>query len=118
MLCGAFAFLALILSAVGIFGVMAYQAGRRRQEIGVRLALGAGRDRVVAMVLRESALIVVAGIIAGLPLACFLPKLVDPLLFGLAATDPGTFLAATLVLLTTGIAAAWIPAWRASLHTF
>jgi predicted permease len=114
MLCGVFAGLALILSAVGIFGVMAYQAGRRRQEIGVRLALGAGRDRVVAMVLRESILTVIAGIVAGLPLAYFLPKLVNSLLYGLQATDPGIFLTAILVLLVTAIAAAWIPAWRAA----
>lgn len=114
LLCGIFALLALVLSAVGIFGVMAYQAGRRRQEIGVRLALGAGRDRVIAMVLRESILMVLAGILAGLPLAYFLPKLMDQLLFGLKANDPSMFIAATLVLLVTAIAAAWIPAWRAA----
>jgi predicted permease len=113
-LCGVFAGLALILSAVGIFGVMAYQAGRRKQEIGVRLALGAGRDRVIGMVLRESILMVVLGIGAGLPMAYFLPKLVDSLLYGLQATDPGQFVGATGVLLVTAIAAAWIPAWRAS----
>jgi macrolide transport system ATP-binding/permease protein len=113
-LCGVFAVLALVLAAVGIFGVMAYQAGRRRQEIGVRLALGAGRDRVVRMVLRESVLMVILGICAGLPLAYFLPRLVDSFLFGLQASDPGQFIGATAVLLLTAVAAAWIPAWRAA----
>ncbi|MBY0505101.1 MAG: ABC transporter permease [Bryobacteraceae bacterium] len=111
---GTFALLALALSAVGIFGVMAYQAGRRRQEIGVRLALGAGRGRILSMVLRESVVTVLCGILLGLPLALLLPKLVDNLLYGLKASDPRAFLAAALVLLATALAAAWIPAWRAA----
>lgn len=114
MLSSSFALLALALSAVGIFGVMAYQAGRRRQEIGVRLALGAGRGRVLAMVLRESVLMVVAGLLAGLLLAFGLPKFVDGLLFGLKASDPGVFLLAALVLLVTALIAAFVPAWRAA----
>ena len=106
--------LALTLTCIGIFGLVAYTVSLRTKEIGIRLALGAGRDRVVGMVLRESVLMVVAGILAGLPLAYFLPRLVDSLLYGLEATDPGQFVGATLVLLVTAIVAAWIPAWRAS----
>ncbi len=110
----AFAALALVLSAIGIFGVMAYQAAQRRQEIGVRLALGARRHTVIRLVLGESLLMVGGGILLGLPAAYYLPTFVDTLLYGLKATDPAQFLIAIAVLLFTGLLAAWIPAWRAS----
>jgi ABC-type antimicrobial peptide transport system permease subunit len=103
-----------LLAAVGLFGVMAYAVARRRREIGIRMALGATTRRVRGMVLRESVLIVLAGLVVGLPAAFGLSRLVESMLYHVETHDKWSFLAAALLMLAIGAAAAWLPARRAS----
>ncbi len=111
-LAGAFGVLAISLAAVGLYGLIAYLAVGRRSEIGVRLALGATRLGVVLMMLRESAWLVVAGLIAGLALSVGLSRGASRLLFQLAPTDAATWTIAALVLSAVAAIAAIVPAWR------
>jgi putative ABC transport system permease protein len=106
--------LALVLAAVGIFGLMYQAVAKRTQEIGVRMALGAGQSSVVNMVLREGMLLTCAGVVLGLLGALGLSRLISGLLFGVGATDPITYAAAALVLGTTALLACWLPARRAA----
>jgi ABC-type antimicrobial peptide transport system permease subunit len=106
--------LALLLAAVGLYGVMSYMVEQRRQEIGIRMALGAGRSRVLRMVLRESAVLVIAGVAAGAGLAIFSARYAESLLFGLTATDPLTIGMSVVGLAFIGACASLIPAWRAT----
>jgi predicted permease len=114
MLSGFFGGLALLLAAIGLYGVMSYMVEQRRQEIGIRMALGAGRGRVLRMVLRESAVLVLIGVAAGAGLAVLGSRYAESLLFGLTATDPLTLTAAVVGLALTGACASLIPAWRAA----
>jgi len=114
MLSGFFGGLALLLAAVGLYGVMSYMVQQRRQEIGIRMALGAGRGRVLRMVLRESAVLVTVGVIAGAGLALFSSRYAESLLFGLTATDPLTIVLSVIGLTAIGAGASAIPAWRAA----
>jgi macrolide transport system ATP-binding/permease protein len=109
-----FGILAAMLAAIGVFGVMAYMVARRRREIGIRLALGATARGVRWMVLRESVVIVVAGLAIGVPAALALSRLAASLLYGVKPHDVWSFLAAALLMAAAGAAAAWIPARRAS----
>ena len=86
-----FAALAMVLAALGIYGVMAFDVTRRIQEIGVRMALGADRGRVLAMVLRQGLTLAVAGVVIGLAGAFALTRVLQAQLFGVARTDPATF---------------------------
>jgi predicted permease len=113
-LSGAFGVLALVLSLVGLYGVMSFVVTRRTREIGVRLALGATRASAVGLVLRDAAVMIGAGIALALPCAAALGKLVQSQLFGVTATDPATVAAAALVLAAGALAAAVVPAWRAA----
>jgi putative ABC transport system permease protein len=113
-LSSAFGFLALLLACVGLYGTMAYAVARKTNEIGIRMALGAERGAILGMVLRETAAIVVAGIVVGVPAAWIASSLLKTRLFGLTPHDPwsiGLSVAATL--LVTMIAG-YIPARRAS----
>jgi len=83
-----FAALAVVLAAVGLYGLMAYGVARRRNEIGVRVALGATRGRVVLMIVRETAILVAAGVAAGIGLAVWSGRAAAALLYGLTASDP------------------------------
>lgn len=112
-LLGAFAVLAIVLAAVGIYGVIAYDVLQRRQEIGIRLALGATRRSVVALVLSQGMRLVVAGAAAGLGLAALASGAIAPLLFEVAPRDAAVFAAVAALLVTTGALACWIPALRA-----
>lgn len=109
-----FGVLALLLAALGLFGVVSYSVGRRRTEIGIRLALGARPASVVWLVGARIAWLIGAGIVAGLGLSLWAARFADALLFGLRPTDPLTFSLAAVVLLIVGIAAAAIPSLRAS----
>jgi predicted permease len=109
-----FGILALALACVGIYGITTYTVTQRTNEIGIRLALGAQRGRVRAMVLRESTWLTVLGIGAGLAAALALSQLVKSMLYGLSSTDPISLTAAALLLLTVALSASWIPAARAS----
>ncbi len=114
LLLALFAVVALALSAIGIYGVVAYAVTERTHEIGVRLALGArGRD-VVAMVVGQGVAPAIAGAVLGMAAAAMLTRLMSSLLYDVTATDPLTFGAVSLVLLLVAIGAAWLPARRAT----
>lgn len=111
---GAFAVLALLLSATGIFGLLAYTVEQRRREIGIRIAVGASQAGVVRTVVRAGLAPVLVGLVAGLVGALLAARLLQGLLYGVPATDPASFTAAGLLLLVAGLVAAWVPARRAT----
>jgi predicted permease len=106
--------LATLLAAIGLYGVMAYTVTRRTTEIGIRIALGASRNNVQWLVLKESLLMVVAGLVVGFPAAFALTRFVKTLLYGVTPVDPVSFAAAFLLMIAVAAAAAWLPARRAS----
>ena len=110
----AFGALATLLAAIGLYGVMSYAVARRTREIGIRMALGAERGRVLWLVLKEVAVMAVAGILGGLTAALWLTRQVQSQLFGLAPSDPATLAAATALLALIAFAAGYIPARRAT----
>ncbi|MCM2255658.1 MAG: ADOP family duplicated permease [Vicinamibacteria bacterium] len=111
---GGFAVLALLLAALGIFGVVGWSVAERRRELAVRLALGAGRADVLGLVLRDGLAPVAAGVLAGLAAAAVLARLVRSLLFEVSAADPAIFALAAGLLLAAAVAACLPPALRAS----
>jgi putative ABC transport system permease protein len=113
-LLGAFAALALTLAAVGLYGVVSYSVAQRRQELGVRIALGASVRRVVALVVRQGLRPALAGALAGLTGALVVTRVMTNMLFGIAPTDPLTILAVALVLATVAVLASLAPAARAA----
>jgi predicted permease len=113
-LIGLFSLAALLLSAIGIYGLMHYFVEQRTNEIGVRMALGARQGNVLALVLRQGLALAGFGIVAGMLGAWGLTRLLSSLLFGVTPTDPLTFAAAPAILLAVAALACWIPARRAS----
>jgi ABC-type antimicrobial peptide transport system permease subunit len=113
-LLGFFAGVALLLAAAGTCSVMAYAVSRRTQEIGLRLALGAGRGDVLRMILRQATVRIAIGATAGLAGAILLTRLMSRLLYAVQPGDPATFAAATAFLLGVAFVASIVPAWRAS----
>ena len=111
---GFFGALALILAAVGLYGVMAYSAARRAREIGIRIAMGARRSAVLWMVLRGSLVLVLAGLAIGVPVSLVAARKVAPVLFGIRTDDSLTFVTTAAVLLAVGLASAFLPARRAA----
>jgi predicted permease len=111
---GAFAALALLLSVVGLYGVVAYSAGQRTREIGVRMALGAQRSTVYGLVLREAARLAIIGICIGLFGALFAASLMHRLLFGVRSWDVPTLIGVAVVLGIASVAASYVPARRAA----
>ena len=113
-----FASLALLLAAIGLYGVISYSVIRRQNEIGIRLALGAQTQSVLWLVLRESLLLLLIGVALGLPLtiACtrVAASFLQTQLFGIHATDPTTIAAAIAIVSAMTIIAAWLPARRAT----
>jgi ABC-type antimicrobial peptide transport system permease subunit len=106
--------IALLLAAIGLFGLMSYSVARRTNEIGIRMALGAERLHVLRMVMGESMALVVIGIVLGVVVALAAGRFVAALLFGVAATDTLTMIAAVLVMLVVSAFAGYLPARRAS----
>ena len=105
---------ALMLGAIGIYGVMSYIVSQRRAEIGLRLALGAEPRRVVEMIVRQGAIVTIAGAVTGLAAALAGSRVLGSLLYGVSARDPGVFTATTLALLAVALFACWLPARRAA----
>lgn len=113
-LCTAFAILALTIACVGLYGAMSYRVARRTGEIGIRMALGAPRRRVVWMVLREVVLLAAAGVAISVPTALAASKLVESFLFGMKPNDPLALIGSVVTLVTAAILAGYVPARNAS----
>jgi predicted permease len=113
-LTGLFSLLALLLAAIGLYGVMSYNVVRRTNEIGIRIALGAQTPAVQWMILSESLLLLAIGVGLGLPLTLLTTKYIKDQLFGLSALDPMTFTVALIVVSAMTLFAAWLPARRAT----
>jgi predicted permease len=112
-LLGAIAGLALLLAAIGTYGVLSYMVAERRREIGIRMALGADQGNVLALVMRQGLLLTTGGIVVGLAGAFALNRLIASLLFGVPPTDPATMVAVGATITVVAAVACWIPAWRA-----
>lgn len=110
----AFGVVALLLAALGLYGVLSYGVARRTSEIGIRKALGAQHGAVMRMILRETGLLLVLGLIAGVALSAAGIRFITSRLYGLAPTDPVALGAAITVLAGVALLAAWLPAYRAS----
>jgi macrolide transport system ATP-binding/permease protein len=113
-LCTAFAILALAIACMGLYGAMSYKVARRTGEIGIRMALGAQRSRVVWMVLREVVLLAAAGLAISVPIALAASKLVESFLFGMKPNDPLALTGSVATLVTAAILAGYLPARKAS----
>jgi putative ABC transport system permease protein len=113
-LLGGFALLALLLAAIGIYGVISYSVAQRTREIGIRIALGAQIRDVIKLILKQGLALAIVGLAAGLLVSFFMTKLMSSLLFGVSATDPVTFGSVALILLFVALLACYIPARRAA----
>jgi len=114
VLLSVFAGLALLLSAVGIYGVISYSVTQRTQEIGIRMALGAERSQILRMVMRQGATLSLAGVVLGLAASLGLARLITTMLFQVGATDPPTFSVVPVLLMVVATVAAYLPALRAT----
>jgi putative ABC transport system permease protein len=114
LLLGLFGAIALLLAAIGIFGVLSYSVSRRTHELGIRMALGAESSSVLKMILRETLALTLCGIAVGLPCALVTGRLIRHLLFGVAPYDPGTLALVSVVLVAVGTLACYIPARSAT----
>jgi ABC-type antimicrobial peptide transport system permease subunit len=113
-LTGALGALAAMLAVIGLYGVISYTVARRRNEIGIRLALGASRRRVVLLVLRETMLLLLAGLMVGIAISLAATRVASSLLFGLSPHDAPTLIASASLLATSALLGSYIPALRAS----
>jgi len=113
-LLGAFAGLALLLAAVGTYGVLSYMVTERRREIGVRMALGASRASVIGWVMKQGLLATVVGVIVGVAGAFAANRMMASLLFGVQPTDAATMAGVIATMSAVAAVACWLPGWRAS----
>jgi putative ABC transport system permease protein len=113
-LLSAFAGIAMLLAAAGIYGVISYSVAQRTRELGIRMALGASRGQILRMVIQHSLGLVVIGVAIGLAGSLFLTRLMTGMLFNVRATDPFTFAAVALILACVGLIAGYLPARRAT----
>jgi predicted permease len=111
---GAFALLAVLLSCIGLYGLVAYNTARRTREIGLRMALGATRRSVAGSILCEALRLVLAGLVIGMPAALALARLIKSQLYGVAPADPITLTGGGILLIAVALLSAWIPARRAA----
>jgi ABC-type antimicrobial peptide transport system permease subunit len=109
-----FGILATLLAAIGLYGVMAYTVTRRTREIGIRLALGAGRGNLLTLVMREVAVLTLVGVAIAIPAALALTRLVRSELYGIVPNDPLSIVLAALLLISVALLAGYIPANRAT----
>ena len=110
----AFSALALVLSAIGIYGVISYLTGQRTHEIGVRVALGASSKDVLSMVLGQGMRMTLIGVAIGIAVAFGLTRLITKMIYGVGATDPLTFVGVAVLLSAVALCACYIPALRAT----
>ncbi|HLH01622.1 MAG TPA: ABC transporter permease [Bryobacteraceae bacterium] len=114
LLLSIFAGIALILAAIGIYGLMSYSVEQQTQELGIRMALGAGRAEVLRLIVRQGMIPAIAGVAVGLAIAFALTQLLSTLLYGVKANDPLTYASVALVLLLVALFSTWVPALRAA----
>jgi putative ABC transport system permease protein len=114
LLFGVFALAALLLAAVGLYGVLAYSVAQRTHEIGIRLALGAQKRDVLWLIVRQGLGLTLLGVALGLAAAMALTRVLQNLLYGISATDPATFASIALLLISVACLASFIPARRAT----
>jgi ABC-type antimicrobial peptide transport system permease subunit len=114
LLMGLFAGLALVLALLGIYAVMSYLVAQRSHEIGIRLALGAGMNDVLQLILKTGLSLTLAGVVIGLGAAWALTRFLSSLLFGISATDAWTFVGVSLLLTLVALVACYLPARRAT----
>src|SRR6185503_16041554 len=113
-LMGVFAVIALVLTSIGLYGVISYLVNQRTQEIGIRMALGAQVGHILRMVLRQGMLLVLIGVALGLAASFLVTRLITKLLFQVSATDPMTFVGISLLLIGVALVACYLPARRAT----
>ena len=111
---GGFAALALLLSAIGIYGVLAYDVSLRTREIGIRGAIGASRPQIMRLIMRQAAGKIVAGSLLGLVSAVMLSRYIADLLYELSPTDPLAYASVTILLVAVALLASYLPARRAA----
>jgi putative ABC transport system permease protein len=109
-----FGLLALLLACIGLYGILSYGVASRTNEIGIRMAIGAGRREVFWLILRESLLLVIVGVVVGLPIIFAVTRLASSLLFGLTPTDPVSLFLAALLMLVVALVAGYLPSRRAT----
>ncbi|HEY2149753.1 MAG TPA: FtsX-like permease family protein, partial [Vicinamibacterales bacterium] len=114
LLLATFAVVAVLLAAIGVYGVLAYLVSQRTQEIGVRLAIGATPGNVVGLFVREGAMLMAIGVACGLAGALLVTRALSTLLFGVTTTDPLTFAAVAVTLTIVALLASYVPARRAA----
>jgi len=114
LLLSSFAAIALLLAAIGLYAVLSYMVVQRTHEIGLRMALGAQRGKVLQLVLNRGISLAIVGLALGIAVAALLTRFLASLLYGLKPSDPATLIAAAILLIATALAAGWLPAWRAS----
>ncbi len=114
MLLSLFGLLALSLASIGLYGILAYSVNQRTREIGLRMALGAARSAVLALILKQGMRLVLAGLVIGCAVALLVDRLLSRMLFGVSPGDPASVAAAAVVLLAVALIACYLPAWRAS----
>jgi ABC-type antimicrobial peptide transport system permease subunit len=114
LLSGFFAALALLLASIGLYGLMSYAVTRRTREIGVRVAMGAQRENILWLVLRETLTLALVGVAIGIPAALVASRLIATMLFGITPTDPPTIAVVSALLLAVAAFAGYLPARRAS----
>jgi ABC-type antimicrobial peptide transport system permease subunit len=113
-LLGAFAGLALLLAAIGTYGVLSYMVTERRREIGIRVALGATRSHVLTQIMKQGLQVTALGVTIGLAGALAVNRLIASLLFGVQPTDTATIAFVIAAITAVAVVASWLPAWRAS----
>jgi ABC-type antimicrobial peptide transport system permease subunit len=111
-----FAVVALLLAAIGTYGVMSVATNERLREIGIRMALGAQRRDIERLIVRPGLLIAAVGVAVGIFCAAFLARLMSAVLFGIAPTDAVTYFSVSLLLMAVALAACYLPARRATKH--
>ncbi len=114
MLLGLFAAMAMVLASIGIYGVMSYSVTQRAHEIGIRMALGAARRNVLAMVMRQGLVLVAIGVVIGVAGALALTRLIASQLFGVWPSDPATFVVVAVTLVGVAALTTFVPAMRAT----